>query len=145
MTYARRLSNMHSHSRLMETLPSVTGIGHYGNDVDSTQCAHVSHQSLVQKTHLLLILIFLSNLSSSTYDLSHADKASIFHIPVRRSGHRCPCKGTYLSDEETSVEWRASPIPLPVSSTLPVASAGGPTSALGMFLAWLRLDNPATT
>jgi hypothetical protein len=127
-TYARRLSYMQSHSRLMETLPSVTGIGHYGDHVDSTRCAHVSHQSLVQKTHLIIILIFLSNLSSSKYDLSHAKKASFFHIPARRSGHRCPRKGTYPSDEETSIEWRASPIPPPVSSPSPVASAGGPTS-----------------
>ena len=141
MTYTRRLSYMQSPSRLMEMLPSVTGIEHYGDHVDSTRC---SHQSFDQKTHLILILIFLSNLSSSKYDLSHAKKASIFHIPARCSGHQCPCKGTYPSDEETSIEWRASPIPPPVSSPSPVASAGGPTSALGM-LAWLRLDNPAKT
>jgi hypothetical protein len=55
----------------METLPSVTGIGHYGDRVDSTRCLHVSHHSLVQTTHLILIVIFLSNLSSSTYYLSH--------------------------------------------------------------------------
>ena len=55
----------------METLPSVTGIGHYGDRVDSTRCLHVSHHSLVQTTHLILIVIFLSNLSSSTYNLSH--------------------------------------------------------------------------
>jgi hypothetical protein len=36
-----------------DPLPSVTGIGHYGDRVEnSTQCAHVSHHSLVQKTHL---------------------------------------------------------------------------------------------
>ena len=51
----------------METLPSVTGIGHYGDRVDSTRWANVSHHSLVQKTHLLLIIIFLSNLLSSPY------------------------------------------------------------------------------
>ncbi len=128
----------------METLPSVTGIGHYRDHVDSTQCAHVSHQSLVQKTHLILILNFILNLSSSKYDLSHAEKSSIFHIPARRSGHRCPHKGTYPSDEETNIEWRPSPILPLVSSPSPVASAGGPTSALGV-LAWLRLDNHVTT
>ena len=34
----------------LDPLPSVTGIGHYGDCVDdSTRCAHVSHHSLVQK------------------------------------------------------------------------------------------------
>ena len=77
---------------LMETLPSVTGIEHYGDRVDSIQCAHVSHHSLVQKTQLILIIIFLLNLSSSTYCLSHAKKASILYIPARCSEghcHRC--------------------------------------------------------
>ena len=66
----------------METLP-LTGIEHYGDRVDSTQCACISHHSLVQKTHLIPIIIFLSNLSSPTYYLSSTKKASTLHIPAR--------------------------------------------------------------
>jgi len=46
----------------METHPSVTGIEHYGIVYTPTQCAHVSHHSLEQKTDLIQIIIFLSNL-----------------------------------------------------------------------------------
>ena len=66
----------------METLP-LTGIEHYGDRVDSTQCACISHHSLVQKTHLIPIIIFLSNLSSPTYYLSSTKKASTLHNPAR--------------------------------------------------------------
>ena len=69
----------------METLPSVTGIEHYMDPVDSTstRCACISHHSLVQKTHLILFIIFLSNLSSPTCYLSSTKKTSTLHIPAR--------------------------------------------------------------
>ena len=42
----------------------------------------ISHHLLVQKTHLFLIIIFLSNLSSTSYR-SPTEKASTPHIPAR--------------------------------------------------------------
>ena len=63
---------------------------------------------------------------------------------LRYNAHRCPCKWMYPSEKETRIEWCAPPIPPPVTPTLPVAYAGGPTSALGV-LALLRQDNPAMT
>ena len=51
----------------METLPSVTGIGHYGDCVDSTHCAHVSHHSLDQKTHLTALPFMVADMQHFFY------------------------------------------------------------------------------
>ena len=47
----------------------------------------VPARTLIGAKLLILIIIFSSNLSSSTYYLSHVKKARIHHIPARSSGH----------------------------------------------------------
>jgi len=78
---------MHSHSRLMETLPLVIGIRHYGDHVDSTRCTNVSPHSLVQKKHLIIIIIFLSNLYHLLTICLKSRKLVSLHPSPKRSCH----------------------------------------------------------
>jgi hypothetical protein len=60
VSHTRRLSYMHSHTRLMETHPSVTGIKHYR--IESYMMRTCLSSLSSSETTLKLIIIFLSNL-----------------------------------------------------------------------------------
>jgi hypothetical protein len=102
--------------------PSVTGIGHYGDCVDSTtQCAHVSHHSLVQKTHLILIIIFLLNLCHLFTIFLTLRKLVSLHPSPKRSGHPPTARNGCLQPQKSAQPvtiWEEKTVLISVSSRI---------------------------
>ena len=118
VTFARRLSYMHSHSRLMEILPSVTGIGHQIMQRPYTMhtclSSIFSSENMLNSNHNFLIesiIIYILSFSrqESQYPL-HPSQMLRRTLPPMHSCHSfCRSQCSIVVDSNRNIHHRCIP------------------------------------